>query len=51
MRRCLPDDLRNSFASLGDMNLAEPGCLPDPLAGVVVKFPDRYRLHVTHRVT
>ena len=48
MRRCLRDDLRNSFAPLGDMNLAEPGCLPDPLAGVVVKFPDRYRLHVTH---
>ena len=48
MRWRLRDDLRNSFPPLSDMNLAEPGCFPDPLAGVVVKFPDRYRLHVTH---
>ncbi len=48
MRRRLREDLRNSFPPLGDMNFAESRCLPDPLAGVVVKFPDRYRLHVTH---
>jgi hypothetical protein len=33
------------------VNLTELGGLSDPFTSVVVKFADRYRLHVTHCVT
>ena len=33
------------------MNLTELGSLSDPFTGMVVKFANGYRLHVTQRVT
>jgi len=39
-------DSCDRFTSLSDMNFADFGGLPKPLARIVVKFADRYRLHV-----
>ena len=44
-------DFSDRLTSLADVNLAELGGLSDPFTGVVVKFPDGYRFHVTQRVT
>ena len=44
-------DLGDGLAAFADMDLTEFGGLSDPFTSVVVKFADRYRLHVTHRVT
>lgn len=49
--RGLRHDFGDGFAPFADMNLTELGGLSDPFTGVVVKFPNRYRLHVTQRVT
>ncbi len=49
--RGLGNDFGNGFAPFADVNLTELGGLSDPFTGVVVKFANRYRLHVTHCVT
>ena len=49
--RGLRYDLGDGFAAFANMDLTKFGGLSDPFTSVVVKFADRYRLHVTHRVT
>ena len=44
-------DFRDRLTSFADVDLTELGSLSDPFPGVVVKFANAYRLHVTHRVT
>jgi hypothetical protein len=50
-RRSLRYDFRDGFPPFADVNLTELRGLPKPLARIVVKFANGYRLHVTHRVT
>lgn len=50
-RRDLRDDFGDRSASFADVNLTELRSFSDPLASVVVKFPNGYRLHVTHCAT
>ena len=49
--RGLRYDFGDGFASFADVNLTELGGLSDPFTGFVMKFADRYRLHVTQCVT
>ena len=49
--RRLGNDSSDGFATFADVNLTELGGLSNPFTGVVVKFADRYRLHVTRFVT
>jgi hypothetical protein len=44
-------DFSDRLTSLADVNLTELGGLSDPFTSIVVKFADRYCLHVTQRVT